>query len=155
MRISERLKLVPVIESKDYGSAGLTCASLNMALLHSVALVFTFGALTGNSTLLLYSGATSAALTTAIAFATRLGSGAYKAANADGLGALTAQTSAGLLLTAATYQHKTLVVEVKGIAMGALQWLTPSLDNVATVLNVGCVGVGDPRYEMNGQVTVL
>jgi hypothetical protein len=72
MRFSERLVPIPLIEAKDYGSAGIDSDGVNLGLLHGLTAVFVFGAITGNSILKVYSGAT-AAKTTAIAFKYRLG----------------------------------------------------------------------------------
>ncbi len=156
MRVAERLKLIPMIEPKDYGTAGIDSASVNMALLHSIALPLQFGLLTSNSTLIIYGGATSAAKTTAMAFGYRLGTGVYKAANADGLGDIVAVAATGLVLVAATFIHKQVVIEIKGIAMpDGMPWLTLSFDTVANPLALSCTGIADPRYSMHGQLTAL
>ncbi len=79
-RISESHVLATLIESKDYGSAGIQSDAVTMGKLHSVSVVLTFGTLTGNSTLICYASAARDLTTTAIAFTYRLGAGAYKAA---------------------------------------------------------------------------
>jgi hypothetical protein len=155
MRIAETLKTLTIIESKDYGSSGIDAASLNIGLAHSLCIILSFGALTGNSILTIYGGATKGAKTTAIDFYYKLATGVYKATDQDGLGALTATSGAALTLTAATYQHKLLIIEIRPdqLAQG-LKWLTVSIDSTATVLNVAGIGIADPRYAGATQVSM-
>lgn len=156
MLLSETHKFIPVIESKDYGSAGIDGDSINMGLLHSVALHLLFGALTGNSVLKFYAGATAGTKTTALAFSYKLGSADYKAAAADGLGDLTAVASTGLTLTATTFDHRQVVVEFESEAMAADKpWLTIEIDNTASAMNVACSGIGVPRYAGQSSPTVI
>lgn len=156
MRVSETLKLVPLVEPKDYGSAGVDFDSINMSFVHSVCVYLFFGAITGNSVLKFYSGATAAAKTTALDYSYRFASGDYKATDADGLGDLTAVTgSSGLTLTAATFDHRTVVVEIDNNAFDGAAWFTGELSSVATVLNAAAVGVCDARYRMHGQLSVI
>lgn len=156
MRVSESLKLVPMIESKDYGSAGIDSDSVNMGLVASIALCFLFGALTGDSVLKVYCGASAGTKTTAVAFQYRLGSGDYKATNADGFGDLVDVASTGLTLTAATFDHRAVVIEVRpDMLTDGVPWVTIEINSTATVLNVACQGVADPRYSTHGQVSVI
>lgn len=156
MRISESFQLIPVVEAKDYGSAGIDFDSVHMGRLRTLSVAINFGALTGNSILTVYGGATEGAKTTAMAFNYRFGGGDYKAASADILGDATAVTSAGLTLTAATFDHRLVAIEID--ADGVLDgkpWITVSIDSTATALNVGGVGVGAPRYPGHTSVTVI
>ena len=156
MRFSETYKPIPVIEADDYGSAGIDGDSVNMALLHSVALFIHFGDLTGNSILKLYSGAAPATKTTALAFQYRLGDAVYKGIGADNLGDLTDVAATGLSLVAATFDHKLVVIEVRSAEMPAAEeWLTAEIDATATLLNVACVGLGHPRYAAHDGPSVL
>jgi hypothetical protein len=117
--------------------------------------VFVFGLITGNSILKVYSGAT-AAKTTAIAFKYRLGAADYKVALADQLGAFTDVASTGLTLTAATYDHRMLTVEIDSQAMlDGKGWVTFEIDATATVMNVGAVGIGWGRAVGNLNPTVI
>src|SRR5689334_23087212 len=109
MRLSESLIFIPVVEAKDYGSAGIDFDSVHMGRLHTLSIAINFGALTGNSVLKVSCGATEGTKTTDIAFKYRKGGGDFKAASADILGDATAVASTGLTLTAATFDH-TLVV---------------------------------------------
>lgn len=155
MRLSESHLFIPLIEADDYGSAGIDSDGVNLGLLNGFSAVFAFGAITGDSVLTVYAGAT-AAKTTAIAFSYRLGAADYKVALADQLGAATAVASTGLTLTAATYDHKMLVVEIDPQAMpDGKGWVTFEIDSTATVMNVGAVGFGVGRSAGRTQVTVI
>src|SRR5579862_6622812 len=112
MRLTETSVCVPLCEPKDYGSLGVDFDSPKLVYMSGLAALITFGAITGNSVLTVYNGATKGAKTTAIAFKYRFGGGDFKAASADTLGAPTAVTSAGLTLTAATFDHRMIAIEV-------------------------------------------
>lgn len=156
MRISESLLAVPVIEAKDYGSAGIDFDSIHLGRVLSVSFFINFGALTGNSGLTLNTGATEGTKTTAIAFKYRIGGGAFKAASADILGDPIAVAAGGLTLTAATFQHKLIAIEIDADnGTDAQPWLTLAIDSTATVLNVGGVAMAVPRYKGHTAVTVI
>lgn len=155
MRLTERFVPVPLVESKDYGSSGIDSDGVNLGLLNMLAAVFTFGAITGNSVLKVYAGATSAK-TTAIAFKYRLGAADYKAALADQLGDEIAVASTGLTLTAATFDHRMVTIEIDSQAMpDGKGWVTFEIDATATVMNVGAIGMGQGRSGGHLNVTVL
>jgi hypothetical protein len=148
MRITEQLKFIPVIESKDYGGAGIDGDSINMALLHQVAFAMEFGAITGDSVLKFYAGATAGTKTTALAYQYKLGGGDYKAASADVPGTLTDVASTGLTLTAATYDHRQLLVEIRSVQMpDGKPWLTLEISSTANPMNVGCTGVAEMKQD--------
>lgn len=154
-RFSESLVLIPLIEAKDYGSAGIDSDGVNLGLLNAFSACFVFGALTGNSVLKVYAGA-SAAKTTAIAFNYRLGAADYKAATADQLGAVTAVASTGLTLTATTFDHRLVVIEIDPDTMPSGKgWVTFEIDSTATVMTVGAVGVARGRSGSNLNTTVI
>lgn len=156
MRVSERFQFIPVVEAKDYGSAGIDFDSVHIGRLQSLSFAINFGAITGNSILKVSTGATEGTKTTDIAFKYRFGGGDYKAASADILGDATAVASTGLTLTAATYDHRLLVIEVDADAgTDAQPWVTLSIDATATVLLVGGMGVAYPRYAGHTSVTVI
>lgn len=155
MRVSERYITIPLIESKDYGSAGIDSDGVNLGLLHNFCAVFTFGALTGNSVLKVYAGAT-AAKTTAIAFKYRLGAADYKAADADQLGDFTDVASTGLTLTATTFDHRMVTVEIDPQSMpDGKGWVTFEIDATASVMNVAAIGIGDTRSGGHLNASVL
>lgn len=156
MRVEECCVSVPLCESKDYGSAGIDFDSVNMSLVHSLTALLSFGAITGNSVLKVYSGATAGAKTTALAFKYRLGSGDYKAANADKFGAATSVAATGLTLTATTFDHRQVAITVDSDQMtDGEEWLTVEADATATTLNLAAIGIGWPRFPGNAQPTVL
>ncbi len=126
MRVSERYVTIDFIESKDYGSAGILSDAVHLGKLSSFSVVITFGAITGNSTLIVYASAARDLTTTAIAFTYRVGAGVFKAALADQFGDAVAVTAAGQRFTK--------------------PWLTFNIDATATAINVGAIGVGLPRY---------
>lgn len=146
-RNSESKLNVTLIEPKDYGSAGIQSDSIHLGKLHSVTVVITFGVLTGNSTLLFYASAARDLETTAIPFNYRLSAAAFKVALADQLGDVIAVTSAGLVLVAATFAHKQIVIEFDSDSfVDGKPWLTVNIDNSATVMNVAAFAEGNPRY---------
>jgi len=146
MRISESHVIIPLVESKDYGSAGIDFDGFNLGKLHSCTIAITFGALTGNSVLKFYAGAT-AAKTTAVAFKYRLSAADYKVALADQFGDFTDVASTGLTLTATTFDHRVIVVSFDSDAStDGKPWITGEIDATATVMNVAAVGIGTARY---------
>lgn len=155
MRFSESRVLVPLIEAKDYGSAGVDADGVNLGLLDAFTAVLVFGAITGNSILKVYAGAT-AAKTTAIAFTYRLGAADYKVALADQLGDAIAVATTGLTLTAATFDHRMVVVEIDPDTLPSTKpWITLEIDATATAMTVGAVGVGIGRYVGHLNPTVI
>lgn len=155
MRISEQFILIPILEALDT-QAGIDGQSVNMGRLHAISFPINFGVVTDDAVLKFYVGATDGAKTTAIAFNTRLSSGDYKAASADLYGAVTAQAATGLTLTAATYDHRTLLVEFDSQEIApATPWLTLELSAAASVLLTACVAIGRPRYASNAGTTVV
>jgi hypothetical protein len=155
MRLSESHVFIPLIEADDYGSAGIDSDGVNLGKLNGFSAVFVFGELTGNSILKVYSGAT-AAKTTAIAFKYRLGAADYKVALADQFGDEIAVASTGLTLTATTFDHRMVVVEIDPQVMpDGKGWVTFEIDSTATVLNVGAVGIGNGRSTGHLNATVI
>lgn len=162
MLYSELNGIVPILEAKDYGSSSIDLDSIHMGRLHHIAIVLTFGAITGDSILSFYQGATVAAKTTQIAFNYRLSQADFKTAattqgsNADSYGALTSVAAAGLTLTAATYDHRCVIVEFDGVDLASgFPFLTGNISNVASVILVGAVAIARPRYTGNAAPTLL
>lgn len=155
-RISEEKAVVTLIESKDYGSAGIDSDSINTGRVHSVSALFTFGALTGNSILKVYSGATAGAKTTALAFKYRLGAADFKGTNSDQFGAATSVASTGLTLTAATFDHRQVAIGIDSDQMtDGEKWLTFEIDSTATAMNVAALGICNARFPGNLIPTVI
>ncbi len=139
-------KVVPVIKTADY-NAGVDGDSINCGKARRVTFIMTFGAITGNAILKIYSGATDGAKTSALTFKYALGSAAIGSASCDVLG--TESTSAALTLTGTTYADKMMIVEVDMQFMDAdnnEEWLTMeiSADASAGILHV--VALVEPRY---------
>jgi len=102
-----------------------------------------------------YAGAT-AAKTTAIAYKYRLGAADYKVALADQLGDEIAVASTGLTLTAASFDHRIVTIELDSQAMPeAKGWVTFEINSTATVMLVGAVGVGWGRAVGHLNPTVI
>lgn len=158
MRLSEKLQFIPLIETEAYGGAGCDSDAVNVGLLNSFSAVFAFGDITGNSILTVYKGATAAlaaAKGTAIAFSYRLAAADAGATLADTFGDETAVASTGLTLTAATYDHKLLVVEIDPAELAGYPFLVFSIDATANPMDCSCLGVGEPRYPANVGATTL
>ncbi len=155
-RISEQHIIIPMNEAKDTGSAGIDFDSVHMGRLHSLSVCIPMGAITGNSILKVSCGATEGTKTTDIAFKYRFGGGDFKAASADILGAATAVASTGLTMTAATYDHRLLVIEIDADTVTDGQpWVTVSVDATASVFLGAAIGIGYPRHQSNTALTVI
>lgn len=150
MRLSERLKIFALTESADVTTAGVDTQSVHMGYYHAFAFVLNFGAITSDDALKVYVGAADGSKTTAVAFKYRLAAADTKAASSDTHGAFTSVASTGLTLTAATFDHKTVIVEVdaQGIE-DATPWVTLEIAGSATAQNISIIGVGVPRYASN------
>lgn len=149
MNLNEQIKPFHVIAPADHNAAGIDSRSINVSTMHHLTFVVSFGELDGNSVLKLKTGATSGTKTADNLFKYRLSTGIITASNSDKYGDLTtlAVATDGLTLTAATYQNKTLVIEVDPDALPAGQpWVTLEISDVATELLVSAVAMGTPRY---------
>ena len=158
MRLAEEKKIVPVLNSTDYG-AGVTLDSINMKNHHRATFILTFGAITGNAGMILYSGATAAAATSTCAFDYAIGGAAIASASADVLAAKTTATAAsGMTLTAATYASKMLVIEADASNMDVAngeEWLHLVIDGSASSGICHAVAILEPRYTSDKSVTAL
>jgi hypothetical protein len=144
-RLSESLVIFPLLEAID-GQNAIDSDGVNLGLFNSFTAAFSFGAITGNSVLIVYAGAT-AAKTTAIAFTYRVTAAAHKAALSDQYGDATAVAATGLSLVAATFNHRGLVIEIDPDTMpSGKPWVTFEFDNVSSVLLLAGLGIGAPRY---------
>lgn len=155
MKFAEKYKVVPVMASDDI-NAGVDSDSINMSKFHSCAFVLTFGTLSGDAVLTVYSGATDGAKTSALTFHYALGSAAIGSASCDVLGA--DATASSLTLTAATYTDKMLIVEVDAADMDVAnkeEWLTLSLSNAANSGSCDIVAYLEPRYTGNCSASAL
>jgi hypothetical protein len=155
MRLSESRQFIPMLEPADY-EAGIDFDSVHMGRLHSLSVGLLFGAITGDAVLKVSTGATEGTKTTDIAFKYRFAGGDFKAASADILGDATAVASTGLTLTAATFDHRQIVIEIDADNLTDGQpWVTLSLSAAASVLLAAAQGVGVPRHASHTSPTVV
>lgn len=146
MRFSERFKILAVTESADVTTSGVDTKSINVGKLHSVCFLLNFGAVTADDALKVYTGAATATKTTAVAFSYRLAAADTASALSDTFGAFTAVASTGLTLTAATFDHKLVIVEIDSQAIDdSKPWVTLEIAGSATTQNVSIVAIGVPR----------
>ena len=145
MYLSETHGIVYLVKPADHQSAGIDGDSFNIGRANWATVVLQFGAVTGNAVLTVNTGASAGTKTTAETFTYRLASGDQAAASADLFGATS--TSAALTLTAATYDNKTLIVEIDPATLTDAQpWVTINLSDAASELFVSGVAILQPRY---------
>jgi hypothetical protein len=161
MRLSESLQIIPILEPADYQAGSQDTDSINMGLLHSVQIAILLGAITGNdATIQLYAGASAGAKTTELPFKYRLSAADYGATLGDTFGAATAVAIGGsglVLATAASYDHRTILIGIDAVAMPAgMPWLTVVTDDgSASALFMAAIAIGVPRYPANVEATTL
>lgn len=157
MRFSERYKIVPLTESADVTTNGFDTKSINVGKAHEVCFLLNFGSITADDTLKVYTGAATATKTTAVAFKYRHAAADTTSALSDTFGAATAVTSSGLTLTAATFDHKLLLVEVDSQAIDDDKpWVTLEVAGSATTQNCSALAIVRPRFASNsGTPTVI
>lgn len=157
MRFSERFKVAALTESADVTTNGVDAYSVNFGKLHNGCFLINFGAITADDVLKVYVGASQGTKTTAIAFKYRLAAADTKAALSDTFGAFTDVASTGLTLTAATFDHKLVIVEVDSQAIAdATPYVTIETAGSATTSNISIVFIGEPRYSSSvGTPSVL
>ena len=159
-RLSEIAGIVYGAESANVCSAGVDCDAFNMGKFRRSSTLLLFGSIVADSELKVYAGAT-AAKTTAIPFKYRLAGADCGSAGADQYGDRTELASAdaatGLTLTAATYDHKILIVEVDAQDLpDGKPWVTVEIDADATTMNVAAVTIlTDPRYSGDDVPTAI
>ncbi len=150
MRLSEKFKFIALTESADVTTNGVDSYSVNFGELHGGTFQVNFGAITADDTLKVYVGASQGTKTTAVAFRYRLQAADTKAASSDTFGAITAVASTGLTLTAATYDHKSILVDIDSQEIAdATPYVTLEIAGSATTQNVSITFVGVPRYASN------
>lgn len=141
-RVLDHCGVINVCEPANYGSAGIEFDSFTMRDAPHADILVQFGAVTGNSVLSVYCGATAGAKTTLVPFRYRLASGDFKAASADQYADQATDADGQLTLTAATYDHKVLVIMLDGAELTADKpYVTVDVDATATVLNMSGVAI--------------
>jgi hypothetical protein len=156
--LAETAKIIPLLTTADFNN-GTDTDSFKM-LGDSATIIFTFGAVTGNAVLKVYSGATEGAKTSALPFRYAYGGAAIGSDSSDVLtdwGSATA--SSGLTLTGTTYTTRMAVVHVDASAMDTAnseEWLTLNISNAASAGIVHVVAVlENPRISGNQSTTLL
>ena len=157
MRFSERFKITALTESADVTTNGVDSFSVHMGKLHAGCWLINFGSITADDALKVYVAAAVQTKTTAIAFKYRLAAADTKVALSDTFGAFTDVASSGLTLTAATFDHKLVIVEVDAQAIpDATPYVTLEIAGSASTQNVSIIFIGDPRFSSNsGTPSVL
>jgi hypothetical protein len=155
----EEFKIVPILSDLDLTTgASMPGASINMSDSHHAVFICGLQTLgTASAHVKVFSGATSAALTTALTFRYAFGGAAAGSANCDVLAAWA--TSADLTLTHTTYDNYMLVIEVDAQQMAANghKYLTIEFSDPDTGAagNVQVHALLSMRHSNNRSVTVL
>ena len=152
-RLSEMYKVVHVVEAAD-NQAGIAGDSINGGKASHIMWIVSCGALTGDAVLTVKSGAAAGTETTSETFNYRLADADTLGTGADGYGNWT--TSSSLTMTAATYDHKVLLIEMDPrTATDGQPYLTLSISAAADVHTSSVVAVVVPRFASHDAPTVL
>lgn len=139
--LSETKKFVPIASYDAVGDAD----SINMKNFHKATIaVLIHDLAVADLHVLLYSGATDGAKSSALTFNYKLGGAAQGSANCD---VFTESTSADLTLAHGTYDNYLLIVEIDASQMdlaNSEEWLTLSL--TTSTGNFSAVAILDPRF---------
>jgi len=107
--LSNIVRVVPVLAPVDANGATKTGTEINMGIYDHVMFILQIGNIAGDATLTIEECSAAAGTgNTARAFNYRV----YAAIDTDTIGAITAATSGGLTLANASYDNKTVVVEI-------------------------------------------
>ena len=159
MTLSEVYHVVPVLSDLDLTTgATMSGDSINMKGFHSAMFIVNCQDLgVASCSAYLYSGATDAALTSALTFNYAWASAAAAAASCDVLAAYT--SAAVVTLTHGTYDNYMLIMEINAAAMDLdnnENWLTFVVtDPGGATGNLSCHAVLVPRYKSNVHLTAL
>lgn len=152
-RLSEQFNVAYVLKPADH-QAGVSGDSIHMGRVFRAMFVLQFNALTGDAVLTMSSGASEGTETTSETFRYRLADADQASASADTYADWA--TSSSLTLTAATYDNRTLIVEIDSDDLTDGQpWLTLVLSSAASGLNVAVVAIADPRFRANDPLTII
>lgn len=149
-RVSESLAFVPLFEPKDKTASAYVSDAVDLSKFNSFTAYISCGAITGDTVLTVYADTTAAlatALTTAIAFSYRLSAADYKVTASDQFGDVTAVAATGLTMTAATFDHRTIAIEIDPQALGSTaRFVAFNMSSVGNPLLVSGIGIGESRY---------
>lgn len=157
----ENFKLVPCGVDIDFNTAASNLSdSINMKNYHRATFLIQLADIgTASPILIVYSGATDAACTSALKFRYAFGSAAAGSANCDVLTDWTECDTTGLTLTHGTYDNYLLVVEVETAKMDVAngeEWLTLDFTDPGGATGQAIViAVLEPRYTCNQSATAL
>ena len=158
-RHSESFNYVTLFEPVDKTASALVSDAVNLGLFDSFTAYLTFGAITGDTVLTVYGDTTAAlatALTTAIAFKYRLSAADFKAALADQFGDPISVAATGLTMTAGTFDHRTIAIEIDPDTLGSTaKWVAFNCSSVGNPLLIAGFGVGRGRYTGHLNPTVI
>jgi len=151
--LTENFKIVPCGVDVDINSAADNKAdSINMAKYHKCTFIIQYEDMgTADHIVKVFSGATDAALDSAVTFNYAFGSAAQGSANCDVLTAWA--SSAALTVAHGTYDNFMLIVEVDAAAMDTAngeEWLTLDFNDPGNATGRAIVfAVLQPRYSGN------
>lgn len=158
MFLSEKYHIAVVASDLDLNGAAINvCDSINMKNYHHCTFVVNYQTIAGAANyVILYSGATDGAQTSALTFSYAFGSAAFATANSDVLAAWA--TSANLSVAHATYDNYQLIIEVPATTMDLANdedWLTLTFQDTDTGAtgNVSVVAILQPRYASGQSAT--
>lgn len=157
--LTEKMKIVPIAHANDLNvGATQVTDSINMKNFHKATILIQFHTLgTASATLKVYSGATDAALTSALTFSYAFGGAAQGTANCDKLAAWA--TSANLTITHGTYSDYMLVIEVDASDMDVTNgegWLTVETTDPGSATGLyTAFAILEPRYTGNRSDSAL
>ncbi len=156
-RLSEQSVQVPVITPADHQSAGIDGVSFHVGRVHAFQITTMFGALTGDSIMSLYSGATDGTKTTQESFRWRFSDADIGGSNCDQYSDwATVAAGAGLTLTAATYNARTVLIDMDSDQFTDGQpWITLEIDSTASTLFVSSSASAKPRFAANDPLTIV
>lgn len=156
----EKYKIVPLGVDIDFSTAASNLSdSINMSPFNRATFLIQLADIgTASPVLYAYSGATAAALTSALTFRYAFGSAAFGSANCDVLADWS--TSAALTLTHGTYDNYLLVVDILASEMDTAnneEWLTLDFADDATGATGQAIVIAvlEPRYSGNQSITAL
>jgi len=161
--ITENFKIVPCgIDVDINGATDNVADSINMKNFHRATFIIQYVDLgTADHTVLLYSGATDAARTSALPFRYAFASAATGSASCDVLADWTACAATGLSVAHGTYDNFMLVIEVDAAAMDVAsgeEWLTLDFQDTGDAGATGqaiVFAILAPRYKNNQSCTAL
>ena len=160
MKHAETMKIVPIFNDVNLDTLAQSVGdSINMSKYHHCTFVVNFQTLATDATyIIVYSGATDAALTSALTFRYAYGGATIGSASCDVLSA--ASTSANLEIDQATYPNHMVIIEVDASVMDLdnnEEWLTFTFNDTDTGSsgNASVYAILTPRYKGDRSLSAL